>query len=73
MLNPDGVALGNNRCSLLGVDLNRRWKNPDRLMHPTIWNSKQLFNIFSKIHEVVLYCDLHGHSIKRDVFAYGCY
>ena len=26
MLNPDGVISGNYRCSLLGVDLNRRWK-----------------------------------------------
>lgn len=24
MLNPDGVIYGNSRCSLLGVDLNRR-------------------------------------------------
>ena len=24
MLNPDGVVYGNTRCSLLGVDLNRR-------------------------------------------------
>jgi Predicted carboxypeptidase len=24
MLNPDGVIYGNYRCSLLGVDLNRR-------------------------------------------------
>jgi murein tripeptide amidase MpaA len=28
MLNPDGVINGNYRCSLAGVDLNRRWKNP---------------------------------------------
>lgn len=26
MVNVDGVIHGNNRCSLLGVDLNRRWK-----------------------------------------------
>lgn len=25
MLNPDGVIHGNYRCSLLGVDLNRKW------------------------------------------------
>ena len=22
--------------------------------------------------EVLLYCDFHGHSIKKDVFMYGC-
>lgn len=25
MLNPDGVILGNTRCSLSGLDLNRQW------------------------------------------------
>jgi cytosolic carboxypeptidase protein 2/3 len=28
MVNIDGVIHGNNRCSLAGVDLNRRWKSP---------------------------------------------
>lgn len=32
MVNVDGVIHGNNRCSLLGVDLNRRWKFPDKVM-----------------------------------------
>jgi acetoacetate decarboxylase len=31
MLNPDGVINGNYRCSLAGVDLNRRWKAPSRV------------------------------------------
>ena len=26
MLNPDGVAVGNYRCSMAGLDLNRMWK-----------------------------------------------
>jgi len=40
MLNPDGVIYGNYRSSLLGVDLNRRWKNPSKYLHPTIYYSK---------------------------------
>ena len=28
MLNPDGVILGNYRCSVTGVDLNRQWAEP---------------------------------------------
>ena len=28
MLNPDGVIVGNYRCSLSGVDLNRKWISP---------------------------------------------
>ncbi len=31
MMNVDGVIHGNNRCSLVGVDLNRRWKEPSRV------------------------------------------
>jgi hypothetical protein len=42
MLNPDGVAVGNYRCSLAGVDLNRCWSTPDKRLHPTIWNAKQV-------------------------------
>ena len=36
MLNPDGVINGNYRCSLAGCDLNRRWKRPSKVLHPTI-------------------------------------
>lgn len=34
MLNPDGVVLGNTRCSLSGKDLNRCWGIPSSRMHP---------------------------------------
>ena len=33
ILNPDGVIHGNYRSSLMGVDLNRRWKNPSKFLH----------------------------------------
>ncbi|CAG9334617.1 unnamed protein product [Blepharisma stoltei] len=72
MLNPDGVIYGNCRCSLLGIDLNRRWKNPDEIMHPTIFYTKKMIEKFNKCHEVVMYCDMHGHSLKKNVFMYAC-
>ena len=42
MLNPDGVIYGNYRSSILGVDLNRRWKNPSKYLHPTIYYTKSM-------------------------------
>ena len=41
ILNPDGVINGNYRCSLSGQDLNRRWKNPSRVLHPVIFAVKK--------------------------------
>lgn len=32
MVNVDGVIHGNNRCSLAGVDLNRRWSAPNSVI-----------------------------------------
>ena len=62
MLNPDGVIHGNYRCSLLGVDLNRRWLKPNRQLHPTIFFTKQLMKRFQSERKVQMYLDLHGHS-----------
>jgi len=42
MLNPDGVIYGHYRTSLLGVDLNRRWKAPNWHLHPSIFYSKEM-------------------------------
>jgi cytosolic carboxypeptidase protein 2/3 len=42
MLNPDGVINGNYRSSLAGCDLNRRWKVPNKNLHPTIYYTKKL-------------------------------
>lgn len=72
MLNPDGVIVGNYRCSLSGRDLNRNYKTNLREAYPTVWHTKQLIRKISEEREVVLYCDLHGHSRKQNVFIYGC-
>ncbi|CAG9319663.1 unnamed protein product [Blepharisma stoltei] len=72
MLNPDGVVHGNTRCSLLGVDLNRRWIKPNKILHPTIYHTKELIVKLKELNDVVMYCDLHAHAKKRNVFMYGC-
>lgn len=72
MLNPDGVINGNYRCSLAGCDLNRRWKAPSKMIHPTVYYSKKLIKNLHAEREVLMYCDFHGHSRKQNVFMYGC-
>eukprot|EP00927_Polykrikos_kofoidii_P060710 TRINITY_DN55630_c0_g1_i1.p1 TRINITY_DN55630_c0_g1~~TRINITY_DN55630_c0_g1_i1.p1 ORF type:complete len:955 (-),score=174.64 TRINITY_DN55630_c0_g1_i1:177-3041(-) len=71
MLNPDGVIVGNYRCSLVGHDLNRQWGEPSRKLHPTIYFTKNMFKHLLDDREVVLYVDIHGHSRKKNVFMYG--
>ena len=74
MLNPDGVIFGNYRASLLGVDLNRRWLKPSRILHPPIYWAKQMMKCTEIMHEKIsLFCDVHGHSRKMNVFMYGCW
>jgi len=72
MLNPDGVINGNYRCSLMGVDLNRKWNEASKKFHPTIAYTKQMIRQFMKEREVILFCDFHGHSRKKNIFMYGC-
>ncbi len=72
MLNPDGVINGNYRCSLAGCDLNRRWKMPSKVLHPVIYHVKKMVHAMHEERELVLFCDLHGHSRRKNVFMYGC-
>ena len=72
MLNVDGVVVGNYRCSLAGLDLNRMWREPSRRLTPTIYATKAMLRRLQEDREVVLFCDLHGHSRKHNVFCYGC-
>lgn len=72
MLNPDGVIVGNYRCSLTGRDLNRNYRTKFRDTYPTVWYTKQFIKKLSEERDIVVYCDLHGHSRKQNVFIYGC-
>ena len=72
MLNPDGVVNGNYRCSLTGDDLNRCWLDPSKKLHPTIWHTKAMIKKLQEDREVLMFCDFHGHSRKRNIFVYGC-
>jgi murein tripeptide amidase MpaA len=42
MLNPDGVIVGNYRCSLTGLDLNRQWQNPSSKLSTEIYAVKEM-------------------------------
>lgn len=70
-LNPDGVIHGNYRCSLAGVDLNRRYRDGNALT-PTITAWKELMRATAAKRQVLLYLDLHGHSARKNAFIYGC-
>jgi hypothetical protein len=72
MLNPDGVIVGNYRCSLAGRDLNRNYRTNLKESFPAVWYTKQMVKRLTQEREVVLYCDFHGHSRKQNVFMYGC-
>ena len=72
MLNPDGVIQGNYRCSMLGVDLNRKWIAPNKFLHPSIYYCKQMIKFLNWERKITLYCDMHGHSRKQNAFFYGC-
>ena len=64
MMNTDGVINGNYRCGLEGSDLNRRWKKPNKYLHPSVYYTKKYIKWFSKERPIILVLDLHGHSRK---------
>ncbi|XP_047551234.1 cytosolic carboxypeptidase 3 isoform X3 [Lutra lutra] len=72
MLNPDGVIVGNYRCSLAGRDLNRNYTSLLKESFPSVWHTRNMIHRLMEKREVILYCDLHGHSRKENIFMYGC-
>lgn len=72
MINPDGVKYGNTRCSLLGVDLNRRWPEPVPHLHPEVYSVKKMIQGLHEKYGIFMICDIHSHAKKKNVFMYGC-
>jgi hypothetical protein len=71
MMNPDGVVSGNYRTSLAGCDLNRRWIDPNEVLHPEVFYSKQMILKLSQNRDIEMICDFHGHSGTTNIFMYG--
>lgn len=71
MQNPDGVIVGNYRCSLMGVDLNRQWVGCSAKLYPINYHTKLMMKKTLESREILFYCDMHGHSIGRNAFMFG--
>lgn len=73
MLNPDGVVVGNFRTSLSGRDLNRTFRMTNDFMIPEVRVLKELVLRLKAEFKgrFMLFFDLHGHSVKKNVFLYG--
>jgi hypothetical protein len=73
MLNPDGCDRGHWRCDTQGINLNRVYREPDPVWHPTIYGVKQaIAHEFSK-GTLIIYTDFHAHAMKRGCFVFGNY
>ncbi|XP_063994671.1 cytosolic carboxypeptidase 1-like isoform X3 [Diachasmimorpha longicaudata] len=74
MLNIDGVINGCNRYGLTNEDLNRRWSNPNRVLHPVIYHTKGLMEYCVRVllRPPHVFVDYHGHSRRKNVFLFGC-
>ncbi|XP_034173471.2 cytosolic carboxypeptidase 1 isoform X4 [Osmia lignaria lignaria] len=74
MLNIEGVVNGCNRYGLTNEDLNRRWSNPNRTLHPVIYHAKGLMEYCTRVLQRPphVFVDYHGHSRRKNVFLFGC-
>ncbi|XP_046628636.1 cytosolic carboxypeptidase 1-like isoform X1 [Neodiprion virginianus] len=74
MLNSEGVINGCNRYGLTTEDLNRRWSNPNKILHPVIFHTKGLMEYCTRVLQKPphVFVDYHGHSRRKNVFLFGC-
>ena len=73
MVNPDGVLVGNSRTSFAGCDLNRRWLNPNELIHPEIYMAKKIILKLAEQRNIAFIIDFHGHFGTYNALFYGNY
>eukprot|EP01060_Flectonema_neradi_P017451 TRINITY_DN24336_c0_g1_i1.p1 TRINITY_DN24336_c0_g1~~TRINITY_DN24336_c0_g1_i1.p1 ORF type:complete len:778 (+),score=137.50 TRINITY_DN24336_c0_g1_i1:123-2456(+) len=71
ILNPDGVYRGYSRADGRGVNLNRVYDNPHRVLHSSVWAARHVIESIYKAATIIGYLDLHAHARKRSVFSYG--
>ncbi|KAI8119598.1 hypothetical protein FF38_00119 [Lucilia cuprina] len=73
MVNPDGVFLGNNRCNLIGQDMNRVWHVATEFSHPEIYAIKNMLKEIdnSDSYQIDFVIDLHAHTSLHGCFIYG--
>ena len=71
MVNPDGVFFGNHRTGVLGQDINRNFNNKDIEYFPEVNAVQSLIEKVQEDHEIAFMFDLHGHSAKKNIFAFG--
>lgn len=71
MVNPDGVFLGNNRCNLIGQDLNRAWHLATEFSHPTLVAIKNLMMEIdnSDVSFLLRFCLNEKKAIKLFLFS----
>ena len=72
MIAIDGVIEGSSRVSMMGDDLSRKWINPNPVLHPVIFSTKELIFKISNERPISIFIDFHGHAALHGAFAYGC-
>lgn len=73
MLNPDGVIIGNYRCTLAGCDMNRNFGGDSPIaarLNPETLLFKKMAKQQSR---TAFFFDVHSHSSKKSIFIYGPY
>lgn len=71
MLNVDGALMGNYRTGIVGEDFNRKFYSGRKQIFPEINYLKKMISNAKKQGNILMFMDLHGHSILKNSFIYG--